>query len=122
MLFPERRDARSPLSRFAAASGRAARSQARAEGVPLLNRTIRWVTAALCLALLLATIGEVWVRVGIDQQVRQVRAQNARLQQDVRTTQLAVADARSAATIEREARSWGYVRPGDHPVLIVANP
>ncbi len=112
MLFAERRDVRL----------RATRSQIQAERAPLLARTIRWVTAALCLALLLATLGEIWVRIGIEQQAAQLRAANAQLRQDVRATQLAVADARSDATIEREARSWGYVRPGDTPVQIVTDP
>lgn len=120
MLFSGRQDAR--FSRSLAASRRAALRPTRSEGTPLLRRTTIWVTTALCLALVLATLGEIWVRIGIEQQAAQVRSQNAQLRQDVQSTQQAVTDARSAATIEREARAWGYMRPGDNPVLIVTEP
>lgn len=118
MLFSGRQGARFP---YPARGGRAGRLT-RFERAPLLTRTVVWVTIALCLALTLATLGEVWARVGIDQRVQQTQTQNAQLQQDVRSTQQAVINAQSAETVEREARAWGYIRPGDNPVLFATEP
>jgi hypothetical protein len=75
----------------------------------------------ICGALLMATLSEVWTRSTVDAQFAAARARNAALRQDVANTQRAIQQAESPATIEREARSWGYIRPGDHPVLVAPN-
>ena len=87
------------------------------------SRTITlWVTMAICVALLVATAGEVWARISVERQVAQTQSQNARIRQDIHTTQQQVTQANSPATIEREARAWGYVRPGETPVIIAPTP
>jgi cell division protein FtsB len=72
----------------------------------------------ICAALLLAVGAEAWTRHTIEQQVAAARARNAALQRDVTTTQQNIRVAESPSTIEREARAWGYIRSGDHPVIV----
>lgn len=86
----------------------------------IFTRTVLWVTAAVCAALVSATLSEAWVNYRLQQQVRQVRSENAWLRQDATTTAGRVAWAESPQTIEDEARARGYVRPGDQPVVIAA--
>ncbi len=86
----------------------------------LATRTLLWAVMVICGALLVATLSEAWTRSNVESQVAAARARNAALRQDVAHTQQAVQQAQSPATIEREARAWGYIRPGDHPVLVVA--
>ncbi len=85
----------------------------------LATRTLFWAAMVICGALLVATLSEAWTRTNVDAQVAAAQARNAALRQDVANTQRAIQQAESPATIEREARSWGYIRPGDHPVLVV---
>jgi cell division protein FtsB len=86
---------------------------------PLAARTLFWAAMVICGALLVSTLSEAWTRTNVDAQVTAARARNAALRQDVANTQRAIQQAQSPVTIEREARSWGYARPGDHPVLVV---
>jgi cell division protein FtsB len=85
----------------------------------LAQRALLWAVLVICAALLIASISEAWVRHNVEQQVTAASARNAALRQDVAAARQAVAVARSPATIEREARAWGFVRPGDHPVIVV---
>lgn len=85
----------------------------------LAQRTLPWAALVICASLLVAIATETWTRYGIEQQVAAARASNAALQQDVKNTQRAVQVAQSPATIEREARAWGYIRAGDHPFIVV---
>lgn len=85
----------------------------------LAQRTIQLALLVICAALLIATAAEAWARHGIEQQVSAAQAQNAALRRDIATTQASITVAESATTIEREARAWGYIRPGDHPVIVV---
>lgn len=87
---------------------------------PLATRTLFWAVMVICGALLVATLSEAWVRAGVERQVAAAQARNAALQRDVAATGQAIVVARSPDTIEREARAWGYIRLGDHPVLVVA--
>ena len=86
----------------------------------LAQRTLLWAVLVICASLLIATGSEAWVRAGVERQVAAAQARNAALQRDVAATGQAIVVARSPDTIEREARAWGYIRPGDHPVLVVA--
>lgn len=82
------------------------------------QRTLQLALLVICVALLIATAAEAWVRHGIEQQVAAARAHNAALQRDITTTGHEITVAEAAATIEREARAWGYIRAGDHPVIV----
>ena len=88
---------------------------------PLATRTLCWAVMVICGALLVATLSEAWVRAGVERQVAAAQARNAALQRDVVATGQAIVVAQSPDTIEREARAWGFIRPGDHPVLVVPN-
>lgn len=84
----------------------------------LAQRSLQLALLVICVALLLATAAETWTRHNIEQQVTAARARNAALRQDVTTTRQAISVAESPNTIEREARAWGYIRAGDHPVIV----
>ncbi len=88
----------------------------------LYTRTVLWVTVAVCAALVLFTASETWVNLRLRQQVSQVKLENQRLRLDATATDRKAAWAESPATIEDEARSIGYARPGDQPVVIATRP
>lgn len=81
-----------------------------------------WALLVICGALLVATLSELLAASDADAQARAVAARNAALRQDIAATQRAVAAAQQPATIEREARDWGYIRPGDQPIIVVISP
>lgn len=85
----------------------------------LAQRTLLWAALVIIASLAVATASEAWTHHGVEQQVTAARARNAALQRDVTTTQRAVQAAQSPITIEIEARAWGYIRSGDHPVIVV---
>lgn len=88
---------------------------------PVLGtRTLLWVILCVWAALLIATLGEAWTHANAEAQVQAASARNAALHHDIVATQHAIQLAQSPAEIERAARRWGYVRPGDHAVVIVA--
>ena len=84
----------------------------------LYTRTVLWATAAICAALIVATLSEAWVNYRLQQQVGQAQAANAQTRQDMAATARRIAWAESPTTIEEEARARGYVRPGEHAVAI----
>lgn len=96
------------------------RGASRPPRTSLATRTLLWAAIVICGALLVATLSEAWTRSGVDAQVAAAQARNAALRQDVANTQRAIQQAQSPATIERTARAWGYIRPGDHPILVIA--
>lgn len=83
------------------------------------TRTLVWAILCVCVALLIAVLGEAWTRAGADAQVRAASARNAALSHDIAATQHAIVLAQSPAEIERAARRWGYMRPGDSPIVVV---
>ena len=85
----------------------------------LLRRTMLWVILGICAALLAAVIGEAIARDNAEAQVAAARTRIQKQQQTIATTQHAIVVAQSDDEIERQARRWGYIRPGDHPVIIV---
>lgn len=95
------------------------RSQSRPP-CPLWKRTLHWATAAICLALVLGSASEYWVRLGIERQTQAIQQRNAVIQHDITATTEALKAAQSPDTIEREARAWGYTRPGEQPVFVLA--
>jgi cell division protein FtsB len=92
----------------------------RRAAMPLLSRTIIWGTAAICVALLIGTLGEAWFGYQMNQRVAAQTAANARLQ--AQNAQLAAQATRLAQpdVIEAEARQrFAYIRPGDYPVIVI---
>jgi cell division protein FtsB len=83
------------------------------------QRTLLWAILCVCLALLVAILGEAWTRAHAEAQVQAASARNAALRHDITATQHAITLAESPAEIERAARRWGYIRRGDQPVLVV---
>jgi cell division protein FtsB len=90
-------------------------------GTTLYTRTVLWATAAICAALIVATLSEAWVNYRLQQQVGQAQAANAQTRQDMAATAGRIAWAESPITIEEEARARGYVRPGEHAVAIAGS-
>lgn len=87
---------------------------------PVLGRrTLLWAILCVCAALVIANIGEAWTRGNAEAQVQAASARNAALRHDIAATQHAIQLAQSPIEIEREARRWGYIRPGDQPVIVV---
>jgi cell division protein FtsB len=87
----------------------------------LYTRTVLWATAAICAALIVATLSETWVNYRLQQQVDQAQATNTQTRQDMARTARRIAWAESPTTIEEEARARGYVRPGEHAVAIAGS-
>jgi hypothetical protein len=85
--------------------------RARARG-PWLQQTCLLATALLCCVLMVATLGELWVRVELDQQAAALRAHDFMWRADITSTRRAIAVATSDAAIAREARAWGWVQSG----------
>jgi hypothetical protein len=75
-----------------------------------MQHTCMVATTLICLALLMATVGEVWVRIGLDRQAADLRAQNTQMGEHIAATRRAIQVAESSATIEHEARAWGYIQ------------
>ena len=86
----------------------------------LYTRTLLSLTGLICAALLLATLSQAWSNSNLMQQVQK---QQQSLQQVQKTNKQLVKDAQrynDPATIESEARQQlGYIRPGEHPLIIV---
>jgi hypothetical protein len=78
-----------------------------------------WVILSICAALLAAVIGEAIARDNAEAQAAAARAHIQSQRESIATTQHAIVVAQSDDEIERQARRWGYIRPGDHPVIIV---
>jgi cell division protein FtsB len=98
----------------------------RSGGLPLLPaskdivlRVMLWAMLVICAAMLFATLSEAWALSTAQEQVQTESTRNAALRQDVTNTQRALQQAQSPAMIEREARQWGYIRPGEVPVILV---
>jgi cell division protein FtsB len=85
----------------------------------LLRRAMAWVILGICALLLVGTVGETLARASVAEQVAAARQRVQSLQGDIQTTQRAIDVASSDAEIERQARQWGYIRPGDQPFIVV---
>ncbi|GAC1568792.1 MAG: hypothetical protein NVS3B14_19380 [Ktedonobacteraceae bacterium] len=96
--------------------------RARARRSSLFTRTVIWVTGLVCLAFLLGSVVQAWTNSQLmqeleatQQQTQQVQAHHDQLAQLANHYQ-------DPAVIEKEAREQlGYVRPGEHPVVIVGS-
>lgn len=85
----------------------------------LLRRTMAWVILGICALLLIGTVGEALARASVEQQVAATHQRIRSLQSDIQTTQRAIGVASSDDEIERQARQWGYIRPGEQPFIVV---
>lgn len=96
--------------------------RARARRSSLFTRTVIWVTGLVCLAFLLGSLAQAWTNSQLMQQLgtTQTQTQQARIYHDSLAQQ--ANHYRDPAVIEQEARErLGYVRPGEHPVVIVGS-
>jgi|GEM_PF-4606569 len=103
----------------AIADARAALYDAFMDRRDVLRRMLLWAIVITCVALALAIAGELWVRHTIDVQLAVEQQAESTLQQQVEATRHAIQVATSPDAIEQQARSWGYARPGDQPIIIV---
>jgi cell division protein FtsB len=118
--FPLRRAGENPHTITSAVGIAETRGHVRARRTSLFTRTVVWVTGLICLAFLLGSLAQAWTNNGMMQnlaatelQTRQAQATHTALQQQA----IHYAD---PSVIEREAREQlGYIRPGEHPVVIV---
>lgn len=94
----------------------------RARRSSLFTRTVIWLTALVCLAFLLATFAQAWSNSQLIARVHDAQQQYQAVQ--AQNTQLtgAVKHYKDPAVVEREAREQlGYIRPGEHPVIIISS-
>jgi cell division protein FtsB len=87
----------------------------------LLQRALVWTILGVCGALLVAVSGEALARANVQAQVVAAQAQVAALRTTIAQTSHAIVTATSNDEIERAARRWGYVRPGDQPIVLVGS-
>jgi cell division protein FtsB len=85
----------------------------------LPQRALLWSLVIICVALALSLGGELWMRHTVDEQISAQQRHNQQLQRQIEDTRRAIQAASSPDAIEQQARSWGYTRPGDQPVIIV---
>lgn len=97
--------------------------RARGRRSSFFSRTVIWVTGLVCLALLLASLAQAWSNSQLNQHVQETRAQLQQLRQH-HDDLVHLADRyKDPNVIESEARQqMGYVKPGEHPIVIVGAP
>lgn len=93
----------------------------RARRSSLFTQTVIWVTGVICLAFLLGSLAQAWTNNQLAQKVQQAQQQTQQLQAyHDHLVQLQQHYANSFV-IEKEAREqFGYVRAGEHPVVIIS--
>nr|BBH93903.1 hypothetical protein KTA_21020 [Thermogemmatispora argillosa] len=98
-------------------------SASRARRQVLFRRGLVWVTALICLSLLLGSIAQAWSNSRLLEQEAAARAQYQQALARHDQLQKLVAYYKDPFVIESEARQrLGYVRPGEHRVVIVSPP
>ena len=96
--------------------------RARARRSSLFTRTVIWVTGLVCLAFLLGSLAQAWTNSQLMQQLATTRAQTQQAQSYHDSLAQQASQYQNPAVIEQEAREQlGYVRPGEHPVVIVGS-
>lgn len=92
----------------------------RARRTSLFTQTVMWITGLICIAFLFGSLAQAWSN---SQLMQQVQNENKKLQQiQAQHNQLTQAAGyyNDPAVLEKEARQQlGYIRPGEHPVVIV---
>jgi cell division protein FtsB len=119
--FPSRPEGSSPYI-TSAVGIEETQGRARARRSSLFTRTVIWVTGLICLAFLLGSLAQAWTNSQLmqrlnttQQQTQQAQSYHDHLSQQANHYQ-------DPAVIEKEAREQlGYVRPGEHPIVIVGS-
>jgi cell division protein FtsB len=88
----------------------------------LFTRTIIWVTGLVCIAFLLGSLAQAWSNSLLMQRVQATQQQTQQLQAYHDSLVQQANHFADPSIIESEARQeLGYVRPGEHPVVIVGS-
>ena len=85
----------------------------------LLKRVLGWAIVVIAVALVIVAISGASASANAQAQVAAAQARNAALQRTIGQTTQAITTAKSDDEIERAARRWGYIHPGDQTVVIV---
>ncbi len=92
----------------------------RARRNTLFTQTVIWVTALICVAFLLGSLAQAWSNSQLARQVQQAQQQLQSVQAHHDALAQMAGYYSDPAVIENEARQQlGYVRPGEHPIVIV---
>jgi cell division protein FtsB len=92
----------------------------RARRYSLFTQTVLWVTGLICVAFLLGSLVQAWSNSQLEQKVQVAQQQLKQAQDQHNRLVQTVAHYKDPAVIENEARQQlGYVRPGDHLVIVV---
>jgi cell division protein FtsB len=86
----------------------------------VLKRVLVWGILLLAVGMIVVAVSGASARASAEAQVAAAQARNAALQRSIDQTTQAIATAKSDDEIERAARRWGYVRPGEQPVVIAS--
>ncbi len=94
----------------------------RARQKSLFTHTVLWVTGLVCLAFLLAALAQAWSNSHLVQQVQIEQQHLQQLQQQHDRLVKQASYYKDPAMLESEARQQlGYIRPGEHPVVVVSS-
>ena len=94
----------------------------RARRSSLFTQTIIWVTALICLALLLGSFAQAWSNSQLMLRVQAAQQQTQQLQAHHDSLSHLVNYYKDLFVIENEARQqFGYVRPGERPIVVVSS-
>ncbi len=94
----------------------------RARRGSLFTKTVIWVTGLICLAFLLGSLAQAWSNSQLIQQVQAKQQQTQQLQAYHNHLTQQASHYQDPSVIESEARQQlGYVRPGEHPIIIVSS-
>lgn len=93
----------------------------RARKKSLFTHTVLWVTGLVCLAFLLAALAQAWSNSHLVQQVQTEQQRLQQLQQQHDRLAQQASYYKDPVVVENEARQQlGYVRPGEHPIVVVS--
>jgi cell division protein FtsB len=94
----------------------------RARRSSLFTQTIIWITGLICLAFLLGTMAQAWSNSQLMQDVQKAQQQLQQVQDQNAYLHRQASYYKDPFVIENEARQQlGYIRPGEHPVIIVSS-
>jgi cell division protein FtsB len=94
----------------------------RARRSSLFTQTVIWVTGLICLALLLGTLAQAWSNSQLMRQVQAAQQQTQQMQAHHDYLAKLANHYQNPFVVETEAREkLGYIRPGEHPVVIVGS-